>query len=504
MRLSCLPALEEILLPTAPPPNRRRWLGLTGLALGVFVTVLDTTVLTVAIPTVIRDLGASLAAIQWVIAGYSLVFASLLVLCGRIGDLFGHRRMVIAGLLVFAAGALVASLAHTATILLVGDGLIEGAGAAMMSSSSLALISNEFTGKERAGAFGLFGGVAGIAGALGPVAGGWLTTDASWRWAFRINVVLAPVLIVLILAGVREVRRTGRRPRIDITGVASITAGLFFLVFAIIEAPSYGWWKPLQPFTAGGDRLNPHGLSAMPIALVIAAACFSVFVFAERAKDRRNTDPVYPFSALRYRSFHFGVLTTGLLAAGEFTMFFVLSIVLQDIRHLSALDTGLWILPFAVTAIFGAGTGVGLAAKLGARRTVTIGMALETFGLVWVALKIGPDVTLPGLIPAILTYGTGFGFATAQLSNVTLAEIPPMVAGVASGVNNTARQVGTALGIAVVGAAYHGGGGRPAVLVAAGAVFLGALASSLIPGNPGRGTSAAPIPDDRPKPVKAS
>jgi len=166
--------------------------------------------------------------------------------------------MVITGLLVFAAGALVASLAHTATILLVGDALIEGAGAAMMSSSSLALISNEFTGKERAGAFGLFGGVAGIAGALGPVVGGWLTTDASWRWAFRINVVLAPVLVVLILAGVREVRRTGRRPRIDLTGVVSVTAGLFFLVFAIIEAPSHGWWKPLQPFTVGGDRLNPQ------------------------------------------------------------------------------------------------------------------------------------------------------------------------------------------------------------------------------------------------------
>ena len=219
MGLACRPALEEILLPTAPPPDRRRWLGLTGLALGVFVTVLDTTVLTVAIPTLIRDLGASLAAIQWVIAGYSLVFASLLVLCGRIGDLFGHRRMVITGLLVFAAGALVASLAHTAAILFAGDALIEGVGAAMMSSSSLALISNEFTGKERAGgAFGLFGGVAGIAGALGPVVGGWLTTDASWRWAFRINVVLAPVLVVLILAGVREVRRAGRRPRIGLAG----------------------------------------------------------------------------------------------------------------------------------------------------------------------------------------------------------------------------------------------------------------------------------------------
>lgn len=488
----------------ATPPGRRRWLGLTGLALGVFVTILDTTVLTVAIPTLIRELGASLAAIQWVIAGYSLVFASLLILCGRIGDLFGHRRMVIAGLLVFSAGALTASLAQSATTLFVGDAFVEGIGAAMMSSSSLALINNEFTGKERAGAFGLFGGLAGIAGAFGPVVGGWLTTGASWRWAFRVNVVLVPVLVVLVLAGVREVRRTGRRPSIDLAGVLSVTAGLFFLVFAIIEAPSYGWWTPLAPVTVSGQRISTHGLSAVPVALAIAVICLSLFLLVERLKDRGNSGPLYPFSALRYRSFHLGMLTTGLLAAGEFTMFFVLSVVLQDIRHLSALDTGLWILPFGITAIFGAGIGIGLAQKLGAKRTVTIGMTLETLGLIWIALRIGPQVTLPGLLPAILTYGTGIGFATAQLGNITLAEIPQRLAGVASGVSGTVRQVGAALGIAVVGAAYNGGGGRPAVLVAAAAVFLGVITSSLIPAGPARVMPSASIPGDDVKPARRS
>ncbi|MGO8951056.1 MAG: MFS transporter [Ktedonobacterales bacterium] len=465
----------------APFPNPRRWLGLMGLALGVFAAILDTTVLTVAVPTLLRELGASLAAIQWVIAGYSLVFASLLILSGRIGDLFGHRRMVISGLFVFGVGALIASVSQNATTLFAGDALTEGIGAAMMSSSSLALINNEFRGNERAGAFGLFGGLAGIAGAFSPVVGGWLTTDASWRWAFRINVVLVPLLIVLVAAGVREVRRSGRRPQLDVVGVLSVTAGLFFLVFAIIEGPSYGWWTPLRPFTIGRARLTPHGLSIVPIALAVAVICLSIFLYVERAKDRRHRDPLYPFSALRYRSFHFGMLTTGLLAAGEFTMFFVLSIVLQDIRHLSALETGLWILPFGIMAIFGAGMGIGLAQRLGAKRTVTIGMSLETFGLIWVALKLGPQVTLLSLVPAILTYGIGIGFATAQLGNITLAEVPQSVAGVASGVNNAVRQVGAALGIAVVGAAYSEGGGKPAVLVAAAAVFLGVITSLLIP-----------------------
>lgn len=232
----------------------------------------------------------------------------------------------------------------------------------------------------------------------------------------------------------------------------------------------------------------------MPIALAIGVICLSVFVLVEQTKDRHDGDPLYPFSTLRYRSFHFGMLTTGLLAAGEFTMFFVLSIVLQSARHLSALDTGLWILPFGVSAIFGAGMGIGLAQKFGAKQTVTIGMALETFGLMWVAFKIGPQVTLLGLLPAILTYGIGMGFATAQLGNITLAEIPQRVAGVASGVNNTVRQVGAAFGIAMVGAAYNGGGGRPAVLVAASAVFLGVIASSLIPSGASNVTAASPTP----------
>lgn len=480
-----MPSFEELTvnqqMPTAAP-NPHRWLGVTGLGLGVFATVLDTTVLTVAIPTLMHDLHASLAAIQWVIAGYSLVFASLLVLCGRLGDLFGHRRMVVAGLVVFGAGSLVASLAGSGTVLFVGDALIEGIGAAMMSASSLALVSSNFAGKERDAAFGLFGGLAGIAGAFGPVVGGWLTTDASWRWGFRINVGLAPILIALVLSGVAQGSRA-RRERLDLAGVATVTIGLFLLVFAVIEGPRYGWWHPLKPFTLGGTQLNPHGLSLVPIALAAAAVFLAAFVVIERRKDRLGRQPLFPFSRLAYPSYHYGMLTTGVLAAGEFTMFVVLSLVLQNARHFSALRTGLWILPFGAVAIVGASVGVVLAQKFGAKRTVVIGMALETFGLAWVAVVIGPNVTLTRLIPAIVTYGIGMGFATAQLGNLTLSEVPKPISGVASGVNSSVRQVGAALGIAMVGSAYTAGGARPAVLVAAGCVCLGVLASAAIPGN---------------------
>jgi MFS family permease len=478
-------------------PNPRRWLGVTGLGLGVFATVLDTTVLTVAIPALMRDLHASLPAIQWVIAGYSLVFASLLVGCGRLGDLFGHRRMVVTGLCVFGAGSLIASLAGSGTTLFVGDALIEGVGAAMMSSSSLALVSASFAGGERGAAFGVFGGLAGIAGAFGPVVGGWLTTDASWRWAFRINVGLAPILVALVLYGVAHTPRRGRgRERLDLAGAGSVTIGLFLLVFAVIEASRYGWWHPLRALTLNGTQFSPHGLSLVPLALAAGTVFLVAFVAIERRKDRLGKDPLIPFSRLAYPSYRYGVLTTGVLAAGEFTMFIVLSLVLQGAHHFSALRTGLWILPFGVMAVVGAGIGVFLAQKLGAKRTVVTGMALETFGLVWVAIVIGPGVSPAGLIPAIVTYGMGMGFATAQLGNITLADIPSPISGVASGINNTIRQVGAALGIAMVGSAYTSGGARPAVLVAAGCVCLGVIASSLVPGTsrPARDSSQADAP----------
>jgi MFS family permease len=166
--------------------------GLIGLTAGIFVTVLDSTVLTVAAPALIRDLSTDLRTIEWVIAGYSLVFAGLLILSGRVGDIVGHRRMVVAGLVVFAGGSLLAARAQGAGGLILGDAVLEGIGAAMMGSSSLSLVNAEWAGRERDAAFALYGVMGGAAGAFGPVVGGWLTTDASWRWAFGINVALSP------------------------------------------------------------------------------------------------------------------------------------------------------------------------------------------------------------------------------------------------------------------------------------------------------------------------
>jgi EmrB/QacA subfamily drug resistance transporter len=463
---------------TAPPasdatvaPHRFRRLGLIGLAASVFVAVLDQTVLTVATPTIVTDLGASLRSIEWVIAGYAMVLAALLILAGRVGDIVGHKKIIIGGLAVFAGGSLLSALAPTVGWLAVGNSVLEGIGAAMMSAASLSLINAEFTGHERAGAFAFYGVAGGAAGAFGPVLGGWLTTNASWRWAFGLNVILAPIFALLVLVGTRETSQRSRT-RLDLSGVALITATILLLVFGLLEAPHYGWWTALAEPSIGT-------LSIIPFCFAAAAVCFAAFLVSDRRKERAGHDPLYPSRRLAFPSYRYGNVTTGVLSIGEFTMFFVLAVVLQQNGH-SAVQAGLWILPFGLMIIVGAGIGAQLTHTLGPKRTVVAGMTAEALGLAWIAHVIGPTMTFWSLVPSVVVYGIGAGFATAQLTALTMSEVPWDVAGVASGVNNTVREVGAALGIALVGTAFTVGAST-AMWVTVAAVALGVVTSALIP-----------------------
>jgi EmrB/QacA subfamily drug resistance transporter len=480
----------------ANPIARRPGLALIGLTATVFVLVLDQNVLLVAIPTLLRDLHASVSDIQWVIAGYSLTFASLLVVAGRLGDLFGHRRMLLAGLALFAIGSLISALAGSWHVLLVGNALVEGVGAALFSAASLALINQAFTDEKRASAFALYGVMGGAAGAFGPIVGGWLTTDASWRWAFAVNVVLAPALVACVLAALREAPRSSQTARLDLLDLLLATAGLFLVAFAAIEAPRYGWWHSRQDFTLAGPRIDVGGLSIAPVALVAGLVVLAIFAWLNHLRDRRHGRALVPAALTARPAFRYGLITQAVLSVGEFGVFFVLAIVLQEQKGLSALQTGLWFVPFAVLIFVGAGIGVALANSLGPKRTVVVGMILETIGLVVLAFAISRDATLLDLLPGAVPYAIGAGFASAQLASVTLADVPPASAGVGSGLANTMRQVGSALGIAAIGAILVAHGSRDAILVAAAAVLAGVICSALIPSHTAQPHPAEP--EDQP------
>jgi EmrB/QacA subfamily drug resistance transporter len=430
-----------------------RWVTLGVVIAALFIVVVDNSILTVAIPTILRDFHTTLPTLQWVVTGYSLTFASLLVIGGRLGDLYGHRRMFILGAALFTAGSLLAALSWSVGSLVVGEALIEGVGASLMMPATLAIISTTFTGRERATAFAAWGAVAGAAVAFGPVVGGFLTTNYSWRWAFGINVIVAPLAILGALLFTKPSERSPRRARLDLTGAALVSSGTFLLVFALSEGSGYGWWRSIKTFRIGAVELWPASaaVSLIPLVIVVALALLTAFVVVERRKEERDADPLFPIGQLKHRSFRYGLVTTAVLATGQVGLLFVLPVFLQDGKRLSAEVNGLWILPLGIVIILASQVGAGLTRHIGTTRTVQVGLACETLGLVVIALAIAPDVTFPELLGGFVLFGTGIGFATSQLTNVVLCDVDLDKSGVASGTNTTVRQIGAALGIAVIG-----------------------------------------------------
>jgi len=440
--------------PAEGEADARRWVTLAIVILAALISSLDSTVLNVAIPSILRDFHSDLPSVQWVVSGYSLTFATLLIIGGRLGDVYGHRRVFIVGVILFGAGSLLASLAPSIAVLLLGEAFIEGVGAALMMPATTAILSTTFHGRERATAFGWWGATIGAAAAFGPIVGGYLTTEYSWRWALRINVFVAPAAAIGALVFMQRDIRRRERAKLDVPGALLVGTGMLLLVFGLSEGPTYGWLVPRRDFTVDGLRCWPatNAVSVIPIAFVVALALLWCFVRLERHKERSGGSPLFELGQLEHRGYRYGLLTSTVVALAQLGLIFVLPIVLQDGKHLSALDTGLWLVPFGVFIIVGAQLGGRLTRLLATTSVVRIGLVLEAMGLCAVAAAVSPHITVIAVIPGFGLFGVGYGFASAQLVNIILSDVPRDKAGVAGAANATVRQVGAALGVAVVGA----------------------------------------------------
>ncbi len=472
----------------------RRWFAASVAIVSVAIPVLDNSILNLAVPTILREFHTQLASLQWVITGYSLTFATLLIIGGRLGDMFGHRHMFVFGAGIFGVGSLLASISTSVPSLFVGEALIEGIGASMMIPATLSILSTTFTGAERPKAFAAWGAVAGASVAFGPVLGGWLTSDYSWRWGFRINVILAPVLVAGAFAFMHRDERSGRRPRLDARGAALIAIGSFSLIFGLSEGTTYGWWRPIKDVALGSATAWPatRAVSIIPFAFVVAIVVFTVFVLIERSMERNDRQPLFEFGQLHHLGFRYGLLTTMVLAMGQFGLLFILPVLLQNGEHLSALHAGEWLLPQGILIAFAAPVAGRLTQHVSTTSIVRSGLVFESIGLLLVAVAISAHVSFFDLLPGMTVFGLGVGLASSQLTNVILSDIDPARTGVASGANTTVRQVGLALGIATFAsfidasgstgsAATVAHGARPAMFFAAGIVAFGALLSLLIP-----------------------
>jgi EmrB/QacA subfamily drug resistance transporter len=406
----------------------RRWKALAVLAVAQFMVVLDASIVNVALPSIQTDLGFSESGLQWVVNAYTLMFGGFLLLGGRAADLFGRRRVFIIGLLVFSVASLVGGFATTDGQLIVARG-VQGLGAAIVSPAALSIVTTTFTeGAERNKALGIWGALAGAGGAVGVLMGGMLTEWAGWEWVLFVNV---PIGVAAALAAPRFVResRTHERTSMDVAGAVSVTAGLVVLVYALVDANDAGW-----------GSTQTVGLLALSVALIAA------FV----AIELRTKHPIMPLTIFRNRNVASADAVALLVGASLFSMFFFISLYLQQVLGDSALEAGLSYLPLAVSIILSAGAASQLVTKVGPKPVLVSGLVLTTIGLL-LFTQISADGSYLGdvLVPSVIV-AVGLGLSFVSLTIVAVSGVTDHDAGMASGLLNTAQQVGGALGLAVL------------------------------------------------------
>lgn len=427
---------------------RRRWWALATVALGVSIIIMDATVVNVALPTIIEDLDLSATEAEWMNAIYSLVFAALLLTVGRVGDLWGRRRIFLVGIVLFTLASVAAGLSGSGQALIAAR-FVQGVGAAMILPATLSSVNALFHGRERAIAFAVWGSTIGGMAALGPLVGGWLTTYYTWRWAFWINVPIGLLVIAGILLALPETRDEQARRGLDLVGVALSSVGLGAIVFALIEGQKYGWWRQ-------GDG----SISPVPIAMALGVLLMVLFVRTQRTRARAGRVVLVDLGLLSVRSFRYGSLAALVVALGEFGLLFTLPLLLQNALGYSALGTGWLIVSLAVGTFLVSGATPQLTARFGARTVVRAGLATEALAVAGLAITLSATVGTWLLATWLFLYGFGVGMATAQLTSVILADIPVNESGQASGLQSTFRQLGSALGVALLGSLLIGSLGR--------------------------------------------
>ena len=430
--------------------DRARWLGLAMLSLGVSMIIIDATIVNVALPSIIRDFDLDLADAEWINSIYSLVFAALLITLGKVGDVTGRRRMFVIGLVVFVFASMMAGRAADGSWLILAR-LLQGVGAAIILPATLSTVNATFRGRERGIAFGVWGSVIGGMAALGPLLGGWLTTEHSWRWAFYINLPIGLLVVAGTFLWVRETKDPEVGRGFDILGVVLSALGMTGLVFALIEGPRFGFFSATERFAAGPVEWPENWVSPVPIAFVVGMVLLVTFVLVERHRAKAGKPVLMDLRLFRFRSFSIGNATVLILSLGEFGLIFVLPLFVQAVFGYSAFRTGVLLLPLAIGAFFGGPTAGVVATRIGPRRVVSTGMALEAVAIAVVALLFAPDRSGWAFVLPLFAYGIGVGLASAQLTSVILAEIPARESGQASGLQSTFRQVGAAIGIALLG-----------------------------------------------------
>jgi EmrB/QacA subfamily drug resistance transporter len=448
--------------------ENRKWLTLAAVSFGLFMIMLDNTVVNVALPSIQKDLGADLSELEWIVTGYALTFASLMLVGGKVADAYGRRLIFVVGIVVFTTASLLCGLS-TSAHMLIGARVLQGAGAALMNPATLSIIAATFPPRERGTAIGIWAGTSALALAIGPLVGGLITEHANWNWIFFINVPIGILGIVASYAFIDE-SRDETHERLDLPGLVTSALGLFALTYALIEANTYGWGSP---------RILG--------AFVLAAVALVAFVVLEK----RQRDPMLPLDLFSNRTYTGANLVMLLVALAMFGVFFFVSLYMQNILGYSAVQAGAAFLPMTLLIVLIAPIAGKTSDRLGSRGLMTTGMILLALQLTLFS-RLGPDASFWNLLPALLIGGVGMACTMTPSAAAATRSVPVDKAGVGSAVLNCARQVGGTMGIAIMGAimAAQVGGDRTvdafmdgflsALTVAAGIAVAGAVVAFVL------------------------
>lgn len=409
----------------------RKWWTLIAVCVATFMLLLDVTVVNVALPDIQRDLGAEFSDLQWVIDAYALMLAALLLTAGSLADRLGRRRVFVTGLIIFTVASLLCGLAGEPLVLNLSRAL-QGIGAAMMFATSLALIAQEFSGRERGTAFGAWGATTGGAVAVGPLIGGVLTEHFGWQSIFLVNLPIGLAAIVLAITRLGE-SRDPSAGRIDWPGLLTFSSALFLLVFALIRGNEQGWG------------------SAQIVAQLVGAG---VLLVAFVAIERRRAQPMLELGLFRKPAFAGASIAAFALSASMFAMFLYITLYIQNVLAYSPLETGLRFLPVTLVSFLVAPVAGRLSARLPIRAFLGGGLLAVATGLLLMR-GVGPDSGWTTLLAGFLVAGAGIGLVNPPLASAAIGVVEPARSGMASGINSTFRQVGIATGIAGLGALFQ-------------------------------------------------
>jgi EmrB/QacA subfamily drug resistance transporter len=431
--------IETIPGESGEAPDPRRWWVLAAMVFGLLMPVLDNLVVNVALPTIQRELGAGVSGLAWIVDAYTLTFASFMLTGGALGDLYGRKRFFLAGLVVFTAGSLACGLSGS-TGQLVAFRALQGLGAAMLLPGSLSIITATFSGKERGAAIGIWAAISGLAIAVGPVVGGYLVEHVSWESIFFINIPIGILGIAMTWFIVGESRDTTRSRRVDPPGLATGTAGIFFLVYALIEGNGKGWTDGVI-------------LGSLVLAAVLLLAFFRI--------EARRDSPMLPLSFFRIPTFSASNVVAASVFFALFGVTFFLTLYLQNVEGYSPVAAGLRLFPFTLMILLIAPLSGRLSDRYGSRWFMTTGTAVAAVGMaLLLRTAVGSSYTTV-ILPAFLVLGAGLATTMAPMTSAVMGSVETRHAGVASAATNTSRELGGVFGIALLGAivtsAFHRG-----------------------------------------------